>query len=76
VETLRLRISKQGRGGKTVTVISGFTRHADELDALASDLKKACGTGGTIRGMELEIQGDARDRLRAKLSGLGFAVKG
>jgi len=71
-----LRISKQGRGGKTVTVIDGFTRHADDLENLASDLKRSCGSGGTVRGMSIEIQGDARERLRIKLSGLGFAVKG
>lgn len=71
-----MRISKQGRGGKTVTVVAGFTRRADELESLASDLKRACGTGGTVRGMEIEIQGDARERLRPMLAALGFTVKG
>ena len=76
VETLRLRIEKKGRGGKTVTVISGFTRHVEEIERLASDLKRSCGSGGTVRGTSIEVQGDVRDRVRPKLSGLGFTVKG
>jgi translation initiation factor 1 len=45
------------------------------LAALASDLKRLCGTGGTLRGEILEIQGDFRDRLRAELERRGYTVK-
>ncbi len=46
--TAKLRIEKQGRGGKEVTVIDGLPRNGPFLEALARDLKKACGTGGTV----------------------------
>lgn len=76
METIRLHIEKQGRGGKTVTVIEGFTRRAEELEDIARDLKRSCGTGGTVRASIIEIQGDARERLRVLLADLGFNVKG
>ena len=76
VETLRLSIAKQGRGGKTMTVITGFTREARLMDPLVSELKKALGCGGTWRTGVVELQGDVRDRLRALLADRGFAVKG
>jgi translation initiation factor 1 len=76
METLRMRIEKQGRGGKTVTVIDGFTRRAEELEDLVRELKRSCGTGGTVRGGRIEVQGDARERVRVLLSDLGFTVKG
>jgi len=76
MEILRLSIAKKDRGGKVVTLIAGFTRRAEELEDLSSRLKKACGTGGTVRGQVLEIQGDARVRLRAILQKEGFEVRG
>jgi translation initiation factor 1 len=76
VETLRIRISTQGRGGKTVTVVAGFTREARLMEALASDLKKALGCGGAWRTGILELQGDVRDRVRPLLVARGFTVKG
>ena len=45
------------------------------LAALASDLKRLCGTGGTLRGDVVEIQGDHRDRLRTELERRGYTVK-
>ncbi len=76
LETIILRIEKKGRAGKTVTVLEGFTRHAQELEILAGRLKKACGTGGTLKGRSLEIQGDFRPRVREILLNEGFHVKG
>jgi translation initiation factor 1 len=76
MEILRLSIAKKDRGGKVVTLISGFTRRAEELEDLSSHIKKACGTGGTVRGQVLEIQGDARIRLREILQKEGFGVRG
>lgn len=76
METLRLSIVKKDRGGKIVTLVSGFTRRQGELEVLSSRLKKACGTGGTVRGQVLEIQGDARSRLRDLLAKDGFEVRG
>ena len=72
----KLRLEKSGRGGKTVTVIDGLPRNADFLAALAGELKRACGTGGTAGESSVEIQGDHRPRLRELLARRGWTVKG
>jgi translation initiation factor 1 len=71
-----LRLEKKGRGGKTVTVVAGLPRNTAFLGALASELKKACGTGGTAAEESVEIQGDQRERLRSLLAAKGWHVKG
>jgi translation initiation factor 1 len=71
-----LRLEKKGRGGKTVTVVAGLPRNAAFLAALASELKRACGTGGTAADEAVEIQGDQRERLRPLLVAKGYSVKG
>ncbi len=71
-----MRISKQGRGGKTVTVVFGLPQNADFLRDLAQDLKRACGTGGAVREDGVELQGDLRDRVREFLTARNFLVKG
>jgi translation initiation factor 1 len=76
METLRLRIERQGRAGKTVTVVAGFTREKALMEKLASELKHALGTGGSWHEQELLLQGDVRERLRTILRGKGFTVKG
>src|SRR4051812_24200380 len=60
-----LRVEKAGRGGKTVTVVAGLPRNAAFLKTLCADLKRACGSGGAVGDGTIEIQGDARDRVRA-----------
>ncbi|MBV9542865.1 MAG: stress response translation initiation inhibitor YciH [Chloroflexi bacterium] len=72
---VRLLRDRKGRGGKTVTLVTGLTGSADFLARLASDLKRLCGTGGTLRGDVLEMQGDVRDRLRPELERRGYTVK-
>lgn len=76
METLRLRIEKEGRGGKTVTVAAGFTRQKHLLAALVAELKRSLATGGTFKGTEVLLQGDVRERLRPLLTSRGFTVKG
>jgi translation initiation factor 1 len=71
-----LRIEKAGRGGKTVTVVAGLPRNAAFLKTLCGELKRACGTGGAVGDGTVEIQGEARDRIRANLVGRGWRVKG
>jgi len=71
-----LRLEKKGRGGKTVTVVAGLPRNAAFLAALASELKRACGTGGTATDETVEIQGDHRERLRSVLAAKGWMVRG
>ncbi len=72
----KLRVEKSGRGGKTVTVVDGLPRNRDFVKALAGELKKACGTGGTAGESQVEIQGDQRDAIRRLLQARGWTVKG
>ncbi len=72
----KLRIEKGGRGGKTVTVVGGLPQNTEFLSRLLSDLKRACGAGGTVAESAIEIQGDQRERVRALLVARGFVVKG
>ena len=74
--TAKLRVEKKGRGGKTVTVVFDLPNNAAFLKDLASELKRACGTGGAVVDNTVEIQGDLRDRVRAALIKKGFGVKG
>src|SRR5688572_28644568 len=57
-----VRVSRetQGRKGKGVTVISGLGLPQAQLEALATQFKKRCGSGGTVDGDRIEIQGDHR----------------
>jgi translation initiation factor 1 len=71
-----MRMEKKGRGGKTVTVIYGLPDNAEFLKSLCSDLKKACGCGGSTTDEGVELQGDLRERVRGHLEKKGFLVKG
>lgn len=73
--TIRIRRETKGRGGKTVTVITGIPLQGDDLKTLAGELKKRCGTGGTLKEGIIEIQGDHCDTLMAELAGRGYKVK-
>ncbi|GMU64684.1 MAG: hypothetical protein AMXMBFR36_09580 [Acidobacteriota bacterium] len=75
-QVAKLRIEKSGRSGKTVTVVDGLPKNRAFLDALATELKRACGTGGTATQSTVELQGDHRERLRPLLAGKGWTVKG
>jgi len=72
---VRVRRERKGHGGKTVTVIDGVIGSDTELAALAQQLKKLCGSGGTIKDGNIEIQGDHCDKVMAKLTALGYKVK-
>ena len=69
---VRVFREKGGRGGKTVTVVRGLD---GDLAAVARDLKRHCGTGGSVKGPTIEIQGDHRDAIAAHLQGAGYRVK-
>ena len=72
----RLRMEKAGRGGKTVTVVDGLPSNGGFLKDLCSELKRVCGTGGSVHDGTIELQGDLRDRVRECLAKKGFVVKG
>jgi translation initiation factor 1 len=72
-----VRVSRetQGRKGKGVTVISGLALAAADLEKLATELKKKCGSGGCVENGRIEIQGDHRDRLVEELNRRGWQAK-
>ena len=64
---------KAGRGGKTVTVVTGFVGIGlPEKEQLAKAMQKSCGTGGTVKDGQIEIQGDQRDAVARILTEAGF----
>ncbi len=72
---VRVMRDRKGRGGKTVTVIDGVMGSEAELTALAQQIKKLCGSGGTVKNGNIEIQGDHCDKVQAKLTEMGYKVK-
>ena len=72
---VRVRREVKGRNGKTVTTIAGVGLADDALRELGSELKRRCGTGGSVKDGVIEIQGDHRDALVAELEARGYTVK-
>jgi translation initiation factor 1 len=72
---VRVARETQGRAGKGVTVIRGLNLDAAGLAQLAGELKRRCGSGGTVRDDVIEIQGEHRDVLVAELVRRGYAAR-
>ena len=72
---VRVGRTSKGRGGKTVTQITGLQLTPSELRDLAKDLKRRCGAGGAVKEGVIEIQGDKRDILYEELISRNFKVK-
>lgn len=72
---VRVGRETKGRKGAGVTVITGVPLAADELAALAGQLKRLCGAGGTVHQGTIEIQGDHRDRVIEALRRPGWTIK-
>ena len=73
--TIRVQREVKGRKGKTVTTVSGFQLDDDELKLLAAQLKRKCGTGGSVKDGIIIIQGDHRDALLSELKKQGYIAK-
>ena len=65
----------KGRAGKGVTTVTGVALSPGDIEVLATRLKKRCGSGGTVRGGVIEIQGDHRETIVAELLKLGWPAK-
>ena len=72
-----IRVSRQtkGRGGKTVTRVEGMPLGDDALAQLGKQLRTACGSGGTVKGGVIEVQGDHCDKVIDALKQEGYAPK-
>jgi len=74
-QDLRVRPEKKGRGGKTVTLVTGFTGSNDDLLELARLLKNRCGTGGSVKDGQIIIQGEFTEKVIDLLKELKYKVK-
>lgn len=72
---VRVWLEKNGRGGKTVCVIKGVVSPPSGKKALLKELKSKLGTGGAVKGDDIEIQGDHRDKIVPMLRALGYEAK-
>jgi translation initiation factor 1 len=72
-----VRVSREtkGRKGKTMTLVTGVPLDEPGLQKLATELKRRCGAGGTVKEGVIEIQGDHRDLVSAELTRRGYTVK-
>lgn len=71
-QQLRVKLDNKQRGGKTVTLIDGFTGTPEDLEKLGKELKTKCGTGGSAKDGQILIQGDYKAKVIQWLIGWGY----
>ena len=73
-QTAYIERDRKKRAGKVVTVVS---KVRGDLKGLRKELQKLCGSGGTVKNGNIEIQGDHRDKIAEYLQkkGIMFFLK-
>jgi translation initiation factor 1 len=74
-KVIKMKREVKGRGGKTVTTLDGFNLPDNMLQQLAGELKRFCGSGGSVKKGVIIIQGDQRPKIEAYLREKGYKVK-
>ncbi len=72
-QKLRVSIDRKKRGGKKVTLVSGFIGQEEDLKTLGKQLKAKCGVGGSAKDGEILIQGDQRNKIVQFLKDMGYS---
>lgn len=72
-QKLRVLVDRKKRGGKEVTLVTGFIGMQDDMELLGKTLKNKCGTGGSVKDGEILVQGDQREKVIKILLEMGYS---